>query len=67
MRMGRTEKVRFCDEMASEWDLGNSSETIVSLGDINEHVRKCAESFEGVDGEWHWEKKCRRKKTTGIL
>ena len=25
------EKVRFCDEMASEWDLGSSGEVIVSL------------------------------------
>ena len=34
------EKVRFCDEKASEWDLGSSSEIIVSLGDFNEHVGK---------------------------
>ena len=27
-----TEKVRFYDEMGSEWDLGSSSEIIVSVG-----------------------------------
>ena len=44
------EKIRFYDEMESEWDLRSSSEIIVSLGDVNEHVEKCAESFEGVHG-----------------
>ena len=34
--------------MASEWDLGSSSEIIVSLGDFNGYVGKCTESFEGV-------------------
>ena len=49
---GRTdaEKVHFYDEMGCEWDLGSSSEIIVSLGDFNEHVGKCAKSFEGVHG-----------------
>ena len=42
------EKVSFYDEMRSEWNLGSSNEIIVSLRDFNEHVRKCAESFEGV-------------------
>ena len=50
------EKVGFYDEMGSEWDLGSSSEIIVSLGDFNRHVGKCAEGFEGVQGEWYWEK-----------
>ena len=47
---GRTnaEKVYFYDEMGSEWDLGSSSEIIVSLGDFNGHVGKYAEGFEGV-------------------
>ena len=44
------EKVRFDDEMGSEWDLGSSSKIIVSLADFNGHVRKCAEGFEGVHG-----------------
>ena len=47
------EKVRFYDEMGSEWDLGSCSEIIVSLGDFNGHVGnlgKCAEGFEGVHG-----------------
>ena len=44
------EKVHFYDEMGSEWDLGSSSEIIVSLGDFNGHVGKCAEGFEGVHG-----------------
>ena len=44
------EKVRFYDEMGSEWDLGSSSEIIVFLGDFNGHVEKYAEGFEGVDG-----------------
>ena len=45
------EKVRFYDEMGSGWDLGSSSEIIVSLGDFNGHVGKYAEGFEGVHGE----------------
>ena len=45
------EKVRFYDKMGSEWDLGSSGEIIVSLGDFNGHVGKCAEGFEGVHGE----------------
>ena len=36
--------------MGSEWDLGSSSKVIVSLGDFNRHVGKCAEGFEGVHG-----------------
>ena len=44
-------KVRFYDEIGSECDLGSSSEIIVSLGDFNGHVGKCAEGFEGVHGE----------------
>ena len=44
------EKVCFYDEMGSEWDMGSSSEIIVSLGDFNKHVRKCAEGLEGVHG-----------------
>ena len=44
------EKVRFYDEIGSEWDLGSSSEIIVSLGDFNRHVGKYAEGFEGVHG-----------------
>ena len=47
----QTQKVRFCDKMARKWDLGSSSEIIVSLGDFNKHVGKSAESFEGVHGE----------------
>ena len=62
-----TEKVRFYDEMASEWDLGSSSEIIVSLGDFNKHVGKYTEDFEGVHGEWYWEKKYRRKKIAEVL
>ena len=44
------EKVRFYDEMGNEWDLESCCEIIVSLGDFNGHVGKCAESFEGVHG-----------------
>ena len=43
-----TEKEHFYDEMVSEWDLRSSSEIIVSLGDFNKHVGKCAEDFGGV-------------------
>ena len=42
------EKVCFYDEMASEWDFESSSKIIVSLGDFNKHVGKCAEGFQGV-------------------
>ena len=45
-----SEGVRFYDEMASEWDLGSSSEIIVSSGDFDGHVEKCAEGFEGAHG-----------------
>ena len=45
------EKVRFYNEMASEWDLGSSSKVIVSLVDFNEHVGKCAEGFADVHGK----------------
>ena len=44
------EKVHFYDEMGSKWDLGSSSEIIVSLGDFNGHVGKYAEGFEGIHG-----------------
>ena len=46
-----TEKVCFYDEMASEWDIGSSSEIIVSLKDFNRHVGICAKGFEDVHGE----------------
>ena len=46
-----TEKVRFYNEMASKLDFGSSSEIIVTLGDFNRHVGKCAQGFEGVYGE----------------
>ena len=44
------EKVCFYDEIESKWNFGSSSEIIVSLGDFNGHVGKCAEGFEGVHG-----------------
>ena len=49
-RIPDTEKVCFYDKMASEWDFGSSSKIIVSLGDFNAHVGKCAEGFESVQG-----------------
>ena len=62
-----TEKVVcFYDEITSEWDFGSSSKIIVSLGNFNGHVGKCAEGLEGVHGEWYWEKKCRRE-IAGVL
>ena len=61
------EKVRFYDEMASEWDLESFSEIILSFGDFNGHVGKCAEDFESVYGGMVSEKKCRRKKIAGVL
>ena len=36
--------------MASERDLGNFSEIIVSLGDFNGHLGKCADDFDGAHG-----------------
>ena len=42
------EKVHFYDEMGSEWDLGSSSEIIVSLKNFNGHLGKYAEGCEGV-------------------
>ena len=46
----RHRKSSFYNEMTSEWDFGSSSEIIISLGDFNGHVRKCAEGFEGAHG-----------------
>ena len=46
----RHREVRFYDEMANIYDLGSSSEIIVSSVDFNGHVGKCANSFKGVDG-----------------
>ena len=51
------EKVHFYDKVGSEWDLGSSSEIMISLGNFNGHLGKCAEVFEDVHGEWYWEKK----------
>ena len=45
-----TEKVRFYDEMASEWEVESSSKIIASLGNFSKHVGKYAEGFEGVCG-----------------
>ena len=44
------EKVRFYDEIGSEWGLGSSGEIIVFLWDFNGHVGKYAEGFECVHG-----------------
>ena len=45
-----TEKVRFYNKMASEWDFESSNEIIISLTNFNGHVGKCAEVFKGVHG-----------------
>ena len=55
-------KIRFYDEMASECHLGSSNEIIVSLGDFNGHVGKCAEGFEGTHGEMVLEKEIQKEK-----
>ena len=61
------EQVRFYDKMESEWNLGSSIKIIVSLGDFNGHVGKCAEGFEGVHGgNGIGKKKCRRKIAGGL-
>ena len=41
-------KVRFYGEVVNEWDLGSSSEIILSSSDFSGHVGKCAEGFEGT-------------------
>ena len=51
-----TEKVRFWDEMASQWYLESSSEIILSSGDFNGHVGKCAEGLKIYTGEWYWKR-----------
>ena len=53
--------------MGSEWELGSSSEIIVSLEDFNGHVGKCAEGFESAHGGMVMGKKCRRKKIVGVI
>ena len=45
-----TEKVRFYDGMASEWDLGSSDEIIVSLGNFNGHVLRVLKVY---TEEWY--------------
>ena len=47
-RKTRRRERSFYDEIGRKWDLGSSSEIIVSLVDFNGH--KCAEGFEGVHG-----------------
>ena len=44
------EKQKFYDEMARVWDLKNSSDMVLGLGDFNGHVGKKSEGFEGVHG-----------------
>ena len=56
----------FYEEMSSEWNLGSSSEIIVSLDDFNEHVGKYAKVLKMYVGEWYWVKKCRRKKIARV-
>ena len=56
------EKVPFYDEVASEWELGNSSEIIFSKGYYNGHMGKCVEVFEGVYGGIKLRKKLWKKK-----
>ena len=36
--------------MASEWDLKNSGEVILGVGDFNKHVGRWIDGFEGVHG-----------------
>ena len=56
-----TKKVCFHDKMASEWDLRSSREIIVSLGDFNGDIRKCAEGFKDVHGEMVLEKEMQKE------
>ena len=56
-----TENVCFYDEMASELNLGSSSEIIISLEDFNGHVKKYVKSFEGVHGRNGIGKKMQKK------
>ena len=39
------QRKRFYEEMAREWSTTNRNELVLSLGDFNGHVGKCAESF----------------------
>ena len=50
------EKVRFYDEMASEWDLGSSCEVIVSLGILMNMWGNVLRVLKVYIGEWYWEK-----------
>ena len=38
------------NDMASEWDLKNSGETVFGLRDFNKHVGRWIDGFEGVHG-----------------
>ena len=45
-----TEKVKFYDEMCTEWDLRGNDELVLGMGDFNGHVGKNIDGFEGVHG-----------------
>ena len=53
--------------MVSEWELRNSREVILSLGDFNEHGGNVLRVLNVYMGEWHLEKKCRRSKIVRVL
>ena len=44
------ENERFYEEKTSEWSMANKNELVLSSGDFNGHVWKCAEGFEGIIG-----------------
>ena len=49
-QVGRSEceKDQFHDDMASEWDLQNPSEVVLSMGDFNKYIERRIDGFEGV-------------------
>ena len=51
-QVGRShcKKDYFYNDMASEWDLQNTGEVVLGLGDFNRHVRRRINDFEGMHG-----------------
>ena len=62
--MGRRpecKKDQLYNEILCEWDLQNSHEMVLGLGEINEHVGIQIHDFEGVHGAYGFVKKMLRE------
>ena len=44
------ERQSFCDELKGEWEIHSASDLVMCLGDINGHVHRHIDGFDGVHG-----------------